>query len=157
MDDEIRALLEAADDPVEVEMPASTGDADDEYEQLHGRVLRTMRTLADELGLELERDGCVQDATHHDELALYAVDPARPNVRHTRLSIRFSNFGDLATATTFGRPMVEGVEMAAIGALLARQGWTYVPAEALEAPYDGTHPGFREAGTTWWDRYFDYA
>ena len=88
----------------------------------------------------------IQDASFHSQVFL-PLPGGRQGL------IRFSNFGNMATVGD-GEPVPESI-MSVVLELFARHGYTYVPADVLDADYIGLNPGVSGI-RTWWIRYFDW-
>jgi hypothetical protein len=146
----IRAILEAADCEVGWEVPRN------DYQSLPWKSYRSEISAVQawantELGLKLELDGSIQDASFFEQLSV--------RDESTHLSIRFSNFGKLYTVSTFG--ILESNKLATfrtedLKTIIDSFGWVFVPAEDLNSPYDGKHRDFVKMKASWWLRFFDY-
>jgi hypothetical protein len=68
-------------------------------------------------------------------------------------TIRFSNFGNLASLTWQNH--VDDQFLSLLIATLANQQFTFIPEADLAEPYDGINAPV-EAFPTWWARYFDW-
>jgi hypothetical protein len=122
-------------------------------------VRRIQPELEAVLSLPLELNSNVQDASYFTELEVVEPAPGLPQGRTkrltTRLSIRFSCFGRMATVCDWGQG-IEAVRLSALGDLLSAHGFVYVPEAALQEKYDGrAWPG--QGPPTWFRRYFDYS
>jgi hypothetical protein len=150
MSPETRAILEAADCEVGWEVPRN------DYQSLPWKSYRSEISAVQawantELGLKLELDGSVQDASFFEQLL------ARNTT--TYLSVRFSNFGKLYTISTYGvfeSDEQETFRTEDLKAIIDSFGWVLVSAEDLNSPYDGKHRDFVGMKASWWLRFFDY-
>ena len=144
----VRELLDAADDPVNVE-----GDPTLDWPSIHPLVAALKPELEQIAGREFVQDKSVQDASFFTELSIHRPRP--PNCIDTVFAVRFSGFGLLFTTWSHCEAEKLPPDVAAeLVAAVSRAGFRYVPAEALDTPYTGRHPGF--AGSSWWIRFFDY-
>ena len=153
----VRRLLEANDDPEGCEFP--TGDPSSPPGDLAESVRSIQRTLREDLNLPMELDGCVQDASFHDELRILHPTSDRGNgvvALFSEIAIRFSNFGRLYTIHSALPSIPARYPVDQIKAIVERHGWKYVPADQLEEVYDGRNKVLRDGRNTWWIRFFDY-
>lgn len=156
MNPELRNMLLAADHATGCECPGEFP------ENVSADMEAIWQLLAERYGPEFERDGCVQDASFHDEIRVLTPAECERRKRtgcyaHVReFAIRFSNFGRLFTICSDFDPAPERFDAMSIIKLVEQFGWHYVPADELNAPYDGINPTLRNAGITWWIRFFDY-
>ena len=110
------------------------------------------------VGHVLELDRNVQDAAFFTELAFRA--PPRPapvgQVILTYVAIRFSSFGGLVTiwGNVPESPLSDDLT-GALARVLESRGYHYIPASALDEPYEGHHQHAAEI-RSWWLRFFDY-
>lgn len=149
METALRELLDSADDPVNAE-----GDPTLDWPAIHASVAALKPKLERIAERPFVQDNGVQDASFFTELSIHRSG-SQPNWIDTVFAVRFSGFGQLFT--TWSHCEVEKLppEVAAeLVAAVSQAGFRYVPAEALDAPYTGRHPGF--AGSSWWIRFFDY-
>ncbi len=147
MDQAIRDLLDAADDPIHEEEPP-----DLDFEALSERVARLEPKMSRIAGRTFALDDEVQDATYFCDLSF---DRWIGDGWEMVFAIRFSNFGSLFTA--WNPSLTERLPDALVAELVQAvsfAGFQYVPAEALDASYTGRNPAFE--GATWWQRFFDY-
>jgi hypothetical protein len=149
MEQSVRELLDAADDPTHVE-----DDPRIDWLAIHTRVAALRPELERIAGRAFVLDDRVQDATFFADLSIQRPG-TRPNWIDTVFALRFSNFGWLFTTWSHCEAERLPDELAAeLVAAVSRAGFRYVPASALDAPYTGRHPGF--SGSSWWIRFFDY-
>jgi hypothetical protein len=66
-------------------------------------------------------------------------------------SIRFSNFGSLVSITW--PELIPSERLELIVRILEAEGFTFLPQDELDCPYDGVMSGKFES---WWIRYFDW-
>ena len=155
MDSTIHDMLLASDDAAIV-VPGNNWAAFS-TDELRQSVLAVHGRLRAELGLELERDGIPNSGPYFDSLEDRRTVAGNPRHVYSAFAVRFSNFGRLFTV--YGD---DAKEFAALPADQARriaeeEGWSFVPAEALEEPYDGVYLSHRWPEWAWWDRYFSSA
>jgi len=155
MERAVRALLEAADDAEGFEVPANDWEAFP-YKVYEQEILEIQHRLHDDLGLVLQRDGNVQDASFLDDLRILSSVPDQPNTFVVPLCIRFSNFGKLFTVWSSLDSIPSEYPLADIVVRVEGFGWRYVPVEELDEPYDGRNERLRGANTSWWARFFDW-
>ena len=136
-------LLAQHDHPTHWEYPPGF-----DYKAATARFGRFVADLSAALGAAVpsETGTHIQDASFHSQAFL-------PLPGGRRGLIRFSNFGDMATVGD-GEPVPEQV-MCVVLELLARHGYTYIPADVLDADYTGPNPGVTGI-PSWWIRYFDW-
>jgi len=133
-----------------------------DYREQRASVGVIQEELRRRLGLDLDRDGCVQDASFYDEL--FVLTPEEDENRkqtgafhhYMEFAIRFSNFGGLFTVHSCIEPIPARYDVSAIRGIVEQHGWKYVPDDQLEVPYDGINETLKKAGITWWTRFFDY-
>ena len=153
MDAKTHQLLFEVVDPLGFEVPGNDWRRFP-HDELRQSVLQVHAALQRELGVALQRDGQVQDASFHDELStLYEIGPRQYGVD---LGIRFSNFGRLFTVYTTRETFAPDYDLLAIISIVERHGWRHIPYTALDAPYNGVNAKLCDGKTTWWVRYFDY-
>jgi hypothetical protein len=135
-------LLVRHDHPTHWEYPPGF-----DYETANARFARFVADLSAILRVSVssETGACIQDASFHSQAFLPLPDGRQA-------LIRFSNFGDMVAVGD--EPVPEPI-LATVLELLICQGYTYVPASALNAPYTGANPGVTGI-STWWVRYFDW-
>jgi len=140
-------LFHQLDEPNSWEFPSRF-----DYDQLNREVRAVWRELESQLGrtLPIEDGSRIQDASFHADIILWQQQSGK--VIH-RVSLRFSNFGNMVTLTD--EESVPDVEYRIIQSTLHDHGFTYVPTDELEKEYYGVIPDRRTIGT-WWIRYFDY-
>ena len=155
MEPAVRALLDSADDTEGVEVPGNDWNAlpDETYER---EILAIQKRIRDDFGIDVQRDGKVEDASFFDDLRVVSKVASQSNTYHTLLCIRFSNFGKLFTVCSSLDSIPREYPLPSIVGLVEGFGWCYVPADALDEPYDGKNERLREADISWWIRFFDY-
>ena len=150
---DIDKILIEADDETGIEAPA---DGMRPWDEMHGSVTRIRDKIRDRLGLELEVDGNVQDASYHEELRVLAPESyvsEQVTAFVYDLGIRFSNFGRLYTI--FGATgALKKYPVEEIKGIVYEEGWFFVDPADLQATYYGKNK--RLHGISWWDRFFDY-
>lgn len=136
-------LLASHDHPTHWEHPPGF-----DYQAAVARFVRFVADLSTALGQPVpsETGVHIQDASFHSQ-AFLPLPGGRQGI------IRFSNFGDMATVDD-SEPLPEAT-MALVEELLARHGYTYIPAHVLDVDYTGNNPGVTGI-QSWWIRYFDY-
>jgi hypothetical protein len=121
--------------------------------------VRRYQAAAEEiLGYPLKADNQVEDASFFGELFVFEEGAVRPPVTALvyKIAIRFSSFGRMATIHTNSRQSDLGrYPVDRLAELLEEHGFVYVPAAALDEPYDGVVPNVPK-DFTWGTRYFDY-
>jgi hypothetical protein len=115
------------------------------------------------LGQPLKLDNQVQDASFFAELFVFedgAVGANGATVMVFKIGIRFSTFGKMATIhTNSAASDLSKYPLARLAELIEKQGFQYIPVEALNEPYDGKLKRLDQslgAEATWWYRFFDY-
>ena len=122
---EVRHLLEGADDPVHTEF-----DPGLDRPAIRARVAALRPELEEIAGRAFELDDRAQDASFFADLSLQRPGP-KPNWIDTVFAVRFSNFGSLFT--TWSHCQAEHLPDEVVDQLLAavsRAGFRYVPAAA---------------------------
>jgi hypothetical protein len=149
VDDAIRVLLEAADDPVHAYEPP-----DLDWDALGKRLTELRQTVSQIARRRFEVDDEVQDATYFGDIEHLRRNETS-NAWEQVLAVRFSNFGSLFTTLqgSEAEPLPDQV-IAEVVQAVSYAGFHYVPFDVLGEPYTGRHPAF--AGSTWWHRFFDY-
>lgn len=123
--------------------------SDFDQEALSHGVTSVQRKLEQRFGRKLKVSGRIEDASFHADIFV-RDKPVGPVVRNS--TVRFSNFGRLATVTS--DDLLVGNELEVICEVLKEYEFTFIPAEALEVDYFGQ---VKEDGVdSWWRRYFDY-
>ena len=136
-------LLKAHDDPRNSEQPPAFDRraAESRFTKMAEEI------VSDFPGSGLETGGAIQDASFHGQIFVA--------IGGKFALIRVSNFGSLVT---FFGDDEDCVSPEARNRLLAKflaHGYTFIPPDALSAPYDGANPGvsgFRD----WGCRYFEW-
>lgn len=153
MTPELHRLLLSVDDPTGCEFPTQSTVT---YAEMDARVRGLQEALRTELSHSFQRDGQVQDASFFDDLFIHEQESTNSRYLLSRITIRLSNFGNLATVTTALDRIPPEYDVPRITEIMQRHGWTVVDAEKLSAIYDGPNEVLRDGKTTWWIRYFDY-
>src|SRR5260221_6094677 len=137
MEQAIRELLNAADDPTHAERHAEL-----DWSAIHAGVAALRPELERIAGRPLVLDDKAQDASFFADLSIQRQGP-QPNWIDTVFALRFSSFGLLFTTWSHceSERLPDGVA-AELVAATERAGFRYVPAAALHAPYTRRHPGF---------------
>jgi hypothetical protein len=149
MDAKMLLLFQSADDPERCEYPSGF----DERAAIT-RVESVIPQLERILGVPLELDTAVQDASFFTEISLQRPAPEAGYI-DVVIGVRFSSFGDLFTvwsSCSFGglaRTAVQQVVTA-----VEEHGFHYVEEDVLAEPYTGPNPAF--SGSTWGYRFFEY-
>ncbi len=149
MDQAIRELLDAVDDPEHAEYPPGF-----DWAALRDRVAALRPELEQIAARPFILDDKAQDASFVADLSIQRSG-AQSHWIDTVFALRFSNFGELFT--TWSHCQTEQLPEAVAAKLVAaveRAGFRYVAPSALKEPYSGRHPNL--GGTTWWIRFFDY-
>lgn len=154
LDNAIKELLERYDDEG-FEVPGNNWQSHP-YKELEASVLKVQAEIEARLGLKLKRDGQVQDASLHDQLFEQRKSSEASNTYFQAFCVRFSNFGRLFTIGGVYPELLVEFPVDDVRSIAEEHGWNFVPAEALDEPYDGANRQLREEGISWWDRYFDY-
>jgi hypothetical protein len=116
---------------------------DQDYDRVHERALC------------YETGAYIQDASFHGEILLpQAVLTAEALAHDTGVSLRTSNFGQLATLLD-DDAKVRPATLATIIGALEELGYTYVPPRVLNRPYSGQNRGVH-GFCTWGERYFEW-
>jgi hypothetical protein len=147
-------LLQRHDDPKYWEYPPGF-----DYNAATTRFARCAEALSRALGVSLksETGSYIQDASFHSQIFVPLGD-------ERYAMTRFSNFGDMVSVGTcyFGEMVPDGADepippalLKAIVAVVEKEGYVYVPSEALMQPYTGKNPGVTGI-RNWWIRYFDW-
>lgn len=158
MNKDIECLLISADDPIGVEQP-DTDIPVEQRSEMTQSVSRICERLVNEIGLSLESGGAIQDASFFCELCQY-VEIGKTEEGGTQayvqIGIRFSNFGHLVSIYSAGRNELDNFPLREIAKVIEEENWTYVDADALDAPYNGLNERLIDGKFSWWNRYFDY-
>jgi hypothetical protein len=152
----VRGVLELSDDSKGSEFPEGSSRTSD---QATTSVRRIHETLKVELGVSMELDDRIEDASFHAELTVLHPEPfhlAGGTVYAPEIAIRFSNFGKLYSITSSMPELLARYPLEKIRALIESHGWIYVPADQLDEVYDGKNAALRNGVNTWWIRFFDY-
>lgn len=149
MSPETKDLLRQFDEPGAYEFPSAFDYAD--LERRAKLVCEDIKRLGVRVGFE----GAVynQDASFSIALLLHSLERGEASTRYLP-TVRFSNFGNLATITWSGQ-IPETVTQAILSSLLLR-GFMFLDAEELDCEYDGVMLDKKNTFKTWWIRYFDW-
>ena len=160
MDQAVRDILTAADRLDEWEFPANGYD----YDSLWAELDAIAPQLESIVGFTLDVDRNVQDASFLTDVGLldnrYYNRQLHSGVIHYIFSFRFSNFSRLFTL--HGAEWEQRYDELRLGEclrLLRDNNFIYVPADALDSPYDGVNGSdnpISGSPMTWWIRFFDY-
>lgn len=149
MDAEVKKILERYDEPGAYEYPGNFN-----YPELN-RKAKLVNTEIQALGYHTTYEGAEgnQDASFSINIGLSDfMTKSAGNVWNEPV-VRFSNFGSLASLTLLELLSPEVIE--SVLRILKEHGFTYLPQEVLDSPYDGVM-NEKEIFTTWWNRYFDW-
>lgn len=135
---------------------------DFQYDKELKKVEAAKTELENIVGLNLELDTqSAQDCyffaaiKHFEE----STDEAEEGILNIDFEVRFSNFGNLATAwvtPAISMPMSD--LLSATEVVLEREGFIYVDsAWLMSSRYDGKRQCFGKDGLSWWNRFFDYS
>lgn len=147
MNAELKSLLISVDEVDALEFPEGF-EADDIEKRARG----VLGNLLD-AGYDATFEDWIynQDATFGLAILVKSFQKAT-NHGLAVVTVRFSNFGRLATFTwpdlatpEFSSLLLESLE---------EFGFQYIPSEELDVPYDGVNPA--SCFPTWWVRYFDW-
>lgn len=150
-------ILALADDSDGFEVPNNDW-SNFPWKELQRDVSAIHEEIEQNLGVNLQRDNSVQDASFFEELRV--LNPSSYLSKGVirlipDIAIRFSNFGRLYTIYSATESLadypVEGMRT-----IIDSHGWHFVSLTDLEKPYDGKNIKLREAKITWWVRFFDY-
>lgn len=119
-----------------------------DYETANARFLKFVEALSKSLGYEVQKEtgAHIQDASFHSQVLF-------PVQRDRQPTIRFSNFGDMASVS-FGE-LLPKETTDIVDRLLKEHGYINVPSEELDLPYSGDNPGVTGI-ETWGIRYFSW-
>jgi hypothetical protein len=148
MDQTTRQLLDAADDPEHTEYPPGF-----DWSGLRARVSALQPILERIAGRPFVLDDNAQDASFFGDLSIQRPG-WQPNWIETVLAVRFSNFSDLFTTWSHSSERLPESVAAKLVEAVQEAGFRFVSPAALEEPYTGRNPAFRD--TTWGIRFFDY-
>jgi hypothetical protein len=149
MKPETRQLLCQFDEPGAFEFPTGF-----DYAGLERRALLVCDDIRN-FGIEAGFEGAVynQDASFSIAILLHNFE-RKEATAIIQPTVRFSNFGNLATMTWIDQiPDAAQVE---IRGSLGRHGFRYVCADELDCDYDGVMAERTDVFRTWWIRYFDW-
>jgi hypothetical protein len=148
MKPEIYNLIRQFDEAGAYEFPT-----DFDYPKLEARALLVKEQLS-QLGCKMTFEGAAQNQDASFSIAIQLDDfiQKRNNVLWAPY-IRFSNFGSLTTLTWLDLLLDDVIQN--VIDCLTRNGFTYIPADELDAHYDGIMQD-KNTFPTWWIRYFDW-
>ena len=161
-DTQLWQLLRSLDDPENLEHPA-----DYHYTRARTRFNELAQRLDHDFACRCDVDRHVQDASFHGRIAI----PAAATATGHPLALIISNFGGLTVLIVDNPDAYDDTETAEpphpdddrrIRAALDDLGYTLIPQDPLEEPYDGVSDlahRYRLNGRhppTWWIRYFAY-
>lgn len=143
-----REVLIRFDEPGAYEIPAKFDYADLE------RRAKLVYADVEAAGVHVSFEGAAynQDASFSIAILLHPYERAEGGML-SRPTIRFSNFGSLATIGW--REYLPEKVLGAILASISHRGFIYVSADELDCEYDGVMPE-KHVFHTWWTRYFDW-
>jgi hypothetical protein len=149
MTPETKKVLERFDEPGAYEFPGGF-----DYPDLERRAKLVYRDI-ENLGIRAGFEGAAynQDASFSIAVVLHDYERSE-SAAMIQPTIRFSNFGNLATLTWIDQ--IPGTVVAEIRASLGRHGFTYVWEAELDCDYDGIMAEKKHVFRTWWIRYFDW-
>lgn len=149
MDEKYQKLLESCDEFGAYEFPSGFN-----YTALEQDALEIERTIQKQFCLKTEFEGMMHNQDASFSIAIILSDYILEDKGGIcRPSILFSNFGRLTTMTwseLLPKELTDQIPLA-----LDAKGFHYIPAEVLDADYDGV---MKQVGNfrTWWLRYFDW-
>ena len=152
----MRAILEAADCDTGWEVPKDDWE-NFPWQEYNSEIEIIHKRINSELGLKLEENRSVQDASFCGELYILGdtVSSEGMSVRGMQIGIIFSNFGKLYTIWSSEPLYREKFDVESIKRIIDYFGWQFVPNEELGATYDGKHDQLR-GKISWMDRFFSY-
>lgn len=149
MDSKYRQLLESFDEAGAYEFPSEF-----DYTALENDALDIERAIHAQYGLSTIFEGMTHNQDASFSIAIILSDHIQEDDRAIyRPSILFSNFGRL---TTISWPELLPEQLPKkIISVLDENEFHYIPAEVMDAGYDGV---MADDGTfhSWWHRYFDW-
>ena len=149
MNPETKELLRRFDEPGAFEFPTNF-----DYPDLERRA-KLVYADADEFGIRVGFEGAVYNQDASFSIAILLHDYERKDAMGIfQPTVRFSNFGNLATMTWIDQ--IPDATREVIRASLDRHGFTYVYADELDCEYDGIMSERKDVFRTWWIRYFDW-
>jgi hypothetical protein len=106
-------------------------------------------------GIEASFEGAMynQDASFSIAIRLHCFE-RKEAVTLYQPTVRFSNFGNLATMTWIDQ--IPEAARSEIRTSLGKHGFNYVCADELDSEYDGVMAERKDVFRTWWIRYFDW-
>jgi hypothetical protein len=145
--EDTRQLLGRFDEPDAYEFPKEF-----DYETLEKRAAIVDRRLNEELGERTTFENALHNQDASFSVAVCLNGHERSDDQRLYLPcVRFSNFGNLVTVTC--PELVPSERLKSIIQILKAEGFTFVPQDELDCPYDGVMTGKFES---WWIRYFDW-
>ncbi|MEM8943593.1 MAG: hypothetical protein AAGD11_00300 [Planctomycetota bacterium] len=148
MSPETKSLLLRFDEEQAWEFPSNFNARD-----IENRARKVFSELCEAYGkLVFEDWELHQDASFGLAIA-FVSHQVKNSLRTTQPTIRFSNFGNLATYTA--KELLPNNAGQDILEALKRYGFMYVDSEDLDEPHDGVMSP-NKAVSTWWIRYFDW-
>lgn len=149
MTPETKKLLERFDEPGAYEFPGGF-----DYPDLERRAKLVYGDIQN-LGIRVGFEGAAHNQDASFSIAILLEDyERRESTLIIQPTIRFSNFGNLATLMWIDQ--IPETTLAKIRASLSRHGLTYVSADELDCEYDGIMAEKKNVFRTWWIRYFDW-
>jgi hypothetical protein len=149
MSPETKELLRRFDEPETYEIPTNF-----DYPDLDRRAKLVCEDI-ERIGIHFGFEGAVHNQDASFSIAILLHDYERKEAMGLyRPTVRFSNFGNLATMT--GIDQIPDAAREVIRTSLARHGFTYLCADELDCEYDGTMSQRKDVFQTWWIRYFDW-
>lgn len=149
MSPETKELLRRFDEPGAYEFPAIF-----DYPELERRA-SLVRDDLELLGVRVGFEDAIhnQDASFSIALLLHGFERSEASAVY-QPTVRFSNFGNLATITW--NDLISGEVIGEIRNSLRKHGFSFVDANELDCDYDGVMLDKMDTFRTWWIRYFDW-
>lgn len=146
---ETRHLLCQFDEPGAYEFPTAF-----DYPDLERRAKLVFEDIQSS-GIQAGFEGAIyhQDASFSIAILLHGFE-RQDAMAIYQPTVRFSNFGNLATITWMDQ--ITEAAQDEICASLGRHGFNYVCADELDCEYDGIMAEKNDILRTWWIRYFDW-
>jgi hypothetical protein len=149
MSPQTKALLCRFDEPGAYEFPTGF-----DYPDLEGRAKLVCKDI-ERFGIHVGFEGAVHNQDASFSIAILLHDYERNEAMALyQPTVRFSNFGNLATMTWID--LIPETAREEIRASLDRNGFTCVCADELDCAYDGIMAEKEGIFRTWWIRYFDW-
>lgn len=129
-----------------------------DYVELRKSIGRLVERLNARFATRFVLDDQVQDASFQCDIELPST-LLLPHPSYVKGTIRISSFGKLASICF--EELISADHAIAVKDELGKEGFIYVPADALDIEYDGQFEEFKQLyggrqKATWWIRYFDY-